>query len=88
MEAGGTEPKEGTSMSLGKLHELAAEHHEHAARHHREAAKLHEAKDVVAAAHQAHLAHGHELHALHHAAEAAKEHVAAAAHSRKFTTAP
>jgi hypothetical protein len=58
---------------LSKLHELAAEHHEHAARHHREAAKLQVAKDVVAAAEQAHLAHDHQGHAIRFAAEAAKE---------------
>jgi hypothetical protein len=69
---------ERTAMSaLGKLHERAAEHHEHAARHHREAAKLREAKDVLAAADQAHLAHDHQMHAIRYAAEAAKEYAAA-----------
>jgi hypothetical protein len=70
--------QERTTMSaLSKLHEKAAEHHEHAARHHREAAKLQEAKDVLAAADQAHLAHDHEGHAIRYAAEAAKEYVSA-----------
>ena len=58
---------------LSKLHQLAAEHHEHAARHHREAAKLQEAKDVVAAAEEAHLAHDHQGHAIKFAAAAARE---------------
>lgn len=60
-----------------ELHKLAADHEERAARHHREAAKLFEAGDALAAAHQAHLAHGHEVHAAYHASEAAKEHLAA-----------
>ena len=63
--------------ALSKLHQRAAEHHEHAARHHREAAKLQEAKDVLAAADQAHLAHDHQVHAIRFAAEAAKEYLAA-----------
>jgi len=62
---------------LSKLHQLAAEHHEHAARHHREAAKLQEAKDVVAAAEEAHLAHDHQGHAIKFAAAAAREYVSA-----------
>jgi hypothetical protein len=45
--------------ALSKLHQKAGEHHEHAARHHREVAKLQEAKDVLAAANEAHLAHEH-----------------------------
>jgi hypothetical protein len=63
--------------ALGKLHQRAAEHHEHAARHHREAAKLQEAKDILAAADQAHLAHDHQVHAIRFAAEAAKEYASA-----------
>ena len=63
--------------ALSKLHQRAAEHHEHAARHHREAAKLQEAKDVLAAADQAHLAHDHQVHAIHYATQAAKEYVTA-----------
>jgi hypothetical protein len=59
-----------------KLHQRAAEHHEHAARHYREAAKLQEAKDILAAADQAHLAHHHQVHAARFAAEAAKEYAA------------
>jgi hypothetical protein len=70
--------QEGTSMSaLSKLHQRAAEHHEHAARHHREAAKLQEAKDILAAVDQAHLAHDHQVHAIRYAAEAAKEYASA-----------
>jgi hypothetical protein len=61
--------------ALSKLHQRAAEHHEHAARHHHEAAKLQEAKDVLAAANEAHLAHDHEVHAIRFASEAAKEYV-------------
>jgi hypothetical protein len=73
-----TATKKETAMStLGKLHQRAAEHHEHAARHHREAAKLHEAKDVLAAVEQAHLAKDHEVNAIHYATEAAKQHLAA-----------
>jgi hypothetical protein len=69
--------QERTAMSaLSKLHQRAAEHHEHAARHHREAAKLQEAKDLLAAADQAHMAHDHQMHAIRYAAEAAKEHAA------------
>jgi hypothetical protein len=63
--------------ALSKLHENAAKHHEHAARHHREAAKLQEAKDVLAAADQAHLAHDHQVHAIHYATQAAKEYLTA-----------
>ena len=63
--------------TLSKLHQSAAEHHEHAARHHREATKLQEAKGVLAAADQAHLAHDHQVHALRFAAEAAKEYASA-----------
>ena len=61
---------------LSKLHQRAAEHHEHAARHHREAAKLNEAKDVLAAAEEAHLAHDHQVHAIHYATQAAKQYLA------------
>ena len=63
--------------ALTKLHQRAAEHHEHAARYHREAAKLLEAKDVLAAADQAHLAADHQVHAIRYATEAAKEYIAA-----------
>ena len=62
---------------LSKLHQLAAEHHEHAARHHREAAKLQEAKDIVAAAEEARLAHDHQGHAIRFAADAAREYASA-----------
>jgi hypothetical protein len=64
-----------------KLHQKAAEHHEQAARHHREAVKFQEAKDILAAADQAHLAHDHQGHAIRFAAEAAREYVSAR-HSR------
>jgi len=78
MEEHKGQPRKDTTMSaLSKLHQMAAEHHEHAARHHREAAKLQEAKDVLAAADQAHLAHDHQVHAVRYAAEAAKEYVSA-----------
>jgi hypothetical protein len=70
------QPGRDIMSTLSKLHQSAAEHHEHAARHYREAAKLQEAKDILAAADQAHLAHDHQVHAARFAAEAAKEYAA------------